>query len=58
MSTNAMGDKARGATYILIYTTFREETQQFQFTQCAQTEQGMLEGEHLLDRNLPSGWLV
>lgn len=48
----------RGVTCVLVHTSFREETQQFQLTQGAQAEQGMLEWEHLLDRHLSSRWLV
>ena len=45
-------------THVLIHTSFREESQQLQFAQRAQAEQGMLEGEDLLDRDLSSRGLV
>jgi hypothetical protein len=45
-------------THVFIYTSLREESQQLQFTQRAQAEQGMLEGEDLLNRDLPSRGLV
>ena len=45
-------------THVLIHTSLRKESQQLQFAQRAQAEQGMLEREDLLDRDLSSRGFV
>ena len=46
------------ATYIFVDTSLREELEQLQLAERTQAEQGVLEGEHLLDCDLLPRWLV
>lgn len=40
-------------TYVLVDTRLGEELEELELAQRAQAEEGVLEGEHLLDRDLP-----
>ena len=48
----------RGSNYILIYASLREELEEFEFSQRSKAEEGMVERQDLLDRNLAPTGLV